>query len=123
MSTSDINLLNEFGAAKFKDPMSKIHMSIIGDAFDGAKTMLRIGNVDSAFELVKSAMVHARWLINSSEDFNRDQLVKYVSSRTRDLLPGFDSRDRKHILRDLATIEPSELSAAHAQQQYVALTR
>ena len=88
MRTSGISLLKEFSATKFKDPMSKVHMSIVGDALDDVETMLNIGNIDSAFERVASTMVHTRWLLNSSEDIDRDKLVQYVSARTRSLLPG-----------------------------------
>ncbi|MGB4106659.1 MAG: hypothetical protein WBK55_02555 [Alphaproteobacteria bacterium] len=118
MRTSIINLLSEFDTVKFKDSMSKLHMSLVGDSLDSAETMLRIGNIDAAFEDVASAMVHTRWLLESSEDFKKDQLAKNVSLGVRNLLPRFDSRDRKHIIRDLATIEQTSEPATAPDQQF-----
>ncbi|MCE7886022.1 MAG: hypothetical protein DYH13_00760 [Alphaproteobacteria bacterium PRO2] len=124
MKATGKDVLNEFELARIKVPLNRRRVDFIAGDLDAAKTMLRVGNPDAAFEDVASAINAVRFLLKSSEDIDRDKLVKYVSSRTRSLLPKFDVRDANRIARDLATIEPSEAAAPPAaQQQHIALTR
>ncbi len=118
MEVSGKDILTESELARIKVPLNRRRLDFIAGDLAAAKTMLSIGNPDSAFELVASAINDVRFLLNSSEDIDRDKLVQYVSARTRSLLPGFDARDANHIIRDLATIEPTTKSAVAPDHQF-----
>lgn len=119
--TFGIALLNKFNRTTIREPMALNYLDFIANDLGRAEEAVQSGDIESANDDVVSAIGFTRELVNSSEDFDREMLVRNVFQEIEKLLPLFDDRAQEFILKRFSDEVPrsKEFISSYAQQHHV----